>query len=184
MFPRLTSGPRCLTNQAWAAFVGASKMRSPSVELVRELVHEPGAELAGRPEDAGSTGLPRLGDHLPGAGLQLFPAPLHPEVGRKVDGGVLRADLGEDREVAGELGDQLELALARDLDRAVGDLDVREPLLDEPALVLVQLPAGDGDLEQRSAADDGRAERAVERDLLLRLRVTYEVPQPSFTMST
>ena len=39
--------------------------------------------------------------------------------------GVLRADLGEHGEVAREVGDQLELSLARDVDRAVGDLDVR-----------------------------------------------------------
>jgi hypothetical protein len=49
--------------------------------------------------------------------------------GAKNDVGVLRADLGEDGEVAGEVGDQLELSLARDLDRAVGDLDVREAVL-------------------------------------------------------
>ena len=74
-----------------------------------------------------------LGDHLPGAGLELFLDPLDPLVRRVDDVGVLRADLGEDGEVAREVGDQLELALARDVERAVGDLDVREAMLDEPA---------------------------------------------------
>ena len=53
--------------------------------------------------------------------------------GREDDLGVLGADLREDGEVAGEVADQLELLVARDLDRAVGDLDVGEAVLDEPA---------------------------------------------------
>ena len=61
---------------------------------------------------------------LPGAGGELLLDPLHPLVRGEDDLGVLRADLGEDGEVAGEVGDQLELPLARDVDRAVGDLDV------------------------------------------------------------
>ena len=83
------------------------------------------------------------------------------------DLGVLRADLGEDDEVAGEVGDQLELLLARDLERAVGDLDVREAEVLEPALELVHLALAVHGLEERAAADDRRRERAVERDLLL-----------------
>ena len=50
----------------------------------------------------------------------------HPLVGAYSTVGVLRADLGEDGEVTREVGDQLELALARDVQRAVGDLDVGE----------------------------------------------------------
>src|ERR671924_1577252 len=45
------------------------------VDLVRELVDEPRAQLAGRPEDARGAGLARLGDHLPGARLELLLAP-------------------------------------------------------------------------------------------------------------
>jgi hypothetical protein len=71
---------------------------------------------------------------------------------------VLRADLGENGEVAGEVGDQLDLALARDVERAVGDLDVRKALVGQPALELVELAAGVDGLEERAAADDGRLE--------------------------
>ena len=66
-----------------------------------------------------------------------------------------------------EVGDQLELALARDLERSVRDLDVREALLVEPAPELVELAARVDDLEERAAADDRRLERPVEGDLLL-----------------
>ena len=74
MLPRLTDGPNCLTNQACAAFVGASKMTFVDADLVRDLVDQPGAHVAGRVEDAGRAALARLGDHLPRAGLQLFAA--------------------------------------------------------------------------------------------------------------
>src|SRR5581483_12292051 len=94
------------------------------VELVRDLVDEAGAHVAVLAEDAGAPALARLGDHLPCARVLLFLQPLHPLIRREDDLAVLRADLGEDGEVAREVGDQLELALARDLDRAVGDLDV------------------------------------------------------------
>ena len=67
----------------------------------------------------------------------------------------------------GEVGDQLELLLARDVERAVRDLDVREAEVLEPALELVHLALAVDGLEERPAADDGRRERAVERDLLL-----------------
>ena len=81
---------------------------------------------------------------------------------RELDGRVLRADLGEDGEVAREVGDQLELALARDLDRSVGDLDVREPELVEPGLVLVEPVADVDDLEERAADDDRLLAQDVE----------------------
>src|SRR5581483_1476257 len=66
-----------------------------------------------------------------------------------------------------EVLDQLELAVTRDLDRSVGDLDVREAELPQPRLELVELAARVDGLEERPAADDRRLERAVERDLLL-----------------
>ena len=134
MLPRLTSGPNCFTNHAWAPLVGASKIRSRDVHLVRDLVHEAGAHLARRPEDARGAALATLGDHLPGAGLELGLDPLDPLVRREDRLGVLRADLGEHGEVAREVLDQLELPLAGDVDHAVGDLDVREPELVEPRL--------------------------------------------------
>src|SRR5919109_4821530 len=137
------------------------------LDLVHDLVHETGAHLAGRAVDPRRAALPALRDHLPGAGGELLLDPLDPLV-RGVDGlGVLRADLGEDGEVAREVGDQLELPLARDLERAVGDLDVREALLDEPRLELVDPSAPVDGLEERAAADDGRLEEPVEGDLLL-----------------
>ena len=166
MLPRLTLGPNCLMNHACAAFVGASKIEVVDVDLVRDLVDQAGAHLAGRAEDAGGAALARLGDHLPGAGVELLLDPLDPLVRREDDLGVLRADLGEDGEVAREVGDQLELALARDVDRAVGDLDVREPELAEPALVLVELALRVDDLEERAADDDG----LLAQDLELALR--------------
>src|SRR5213593_547617 len=54
-----------------------------------------------------------------------------------------------------------------DVERAVGDLDVREAMLQQPRLELVHAPARVHDLEERPAAHDRRLERAVERDLLL-----------------
>src|SRR5919197_22871 len=137
------------------------------VDLVRDLVDEAGAHLAVRAVDPRGAALAAFGDHLPGAGLQLLLDPLDPLVRRVDDGFVLRADLGEDGEVARELFDQLELALAWDVEGAVRDLDVREALLDEPTLELVELAAREDRLEERSAADDRRLERPVERDLLL-----------------
>ena len=136
-------------------------------DLVRDLVDQARAHVAVLAEDAGRAAFARLGDHLPGAGLLLFLQPLDPLVRRVHDVGILRADLGEHGEVAREVGDQLELAVARDVDRAVGDLDVREAVLLEPRLELVDAVAHVDDLEERAAADDRRLERAVERDLLL-----------------
>src|SRR5207237_4070919 len=71
------------------------------------------------------------------------------------NGRILRADLGEDGEVAREVGDQLELALTRNLDRPVGDLHVREAELCDPRLVLVETVARIDDLEERPADDNG-----------------------------
>ena len=125
MLPRLTDGPNCLMNQACAAFDGASKMTFSIPTALRDLADQLGAHAARRVEDAGRAALARLGDDLPRAGVELLAQPLRPLVGGVLDRRVLRADLGEDGEVAREVRDQLELALARDVDRAVGDLDVR-----------------------------------------------------------
>src|SRR3954454_19931078 len=122
------------------------------LDLVDDLVDEARAHLAGRAVDPGGAALAALGDHLPGAGLELFLDPLDPLV-RRVDRLlVLRADFGEDGEVTGEVGDQLDLALAWDLERAVGDLDVREPLVGQPRLELVELAARVDRLEERAPA--------------------------------
>ena len=56
---------------------------------------------------------------------------------------------------------------AGDVEGAVGDLDVREPVLDEPPLELVEPAASVDRLEERATAHDRRVERPVERDLLL-----------------
>ena len=71
-----------------------------------------------------------------------------------LDRRVLRADLREDGEARGEVGDQLEFALARDVHGAVGDLDVGEAELVEPPLVLVEPVLHVDDLEERSADHD------------------------------
>src|SRR5918911_509311 len=102
-------------------------------DLMRDLVHEAGAHVAIRPVDPGAAALAPLRDHLPGARLELLLDPGHPLVGRVDDVRVLRADLGEDGEVAREVGDQLELALARQVDDAIRDLDVAEP---QPSLTI------------------------------------------------
>ena len=140
-------------------------------DLVRDLVDQPRPHVPVRAEDPGRPALAALRDHLPGARGELLLDRRDPLVGRVHDLRVLRADLREHREVAREVPDQLELALAGDLDRAVRDLDVREPVLGEPPLELVEPSAGVDGLEQRPAADDRRLERAVERDLLLEVVV-------------
>src|SRR5207249_1774863 len=117
--------------------------------------------------DAGGSALSALRDHLPGTGVELFLDPLNPEIRRVVDVRVLRANLREHREVPRKVFDQLQLLLARYVERAVGDLDVREAEIVQPAAELLELPARVDRLEQRSAANDRRVERAVERDLLL-----------------
>src|SRR2546423_9083515 len=125
------------------------------VDRMRDLVYEPGAHVARGAEDAGGPALARLGDHLPGAGRLLLLDPFHPLVGREDDLRILGADLGEHGEVARELLDQLELALPRNLDGAVRDLDVGDTELAEPALVVVELPLCVDDLEEGAANDDG-----------------------------
>src|SRR5579884_3172631 len=145
-------------------------------DLVRDLVDQARAHVAVLAEDPGRAALARLGDHLPRAGVALLLDPLDPLVRREDDVRILRADLREDGEVAREVGDQLELPVARDVERAVGDLDVREAMLDEPRLELVHATARVDDLEERAAADDGRLEGAVERDLLL--EIVRDVARP------
>src|SRR5262245_6742626 len=160
--PKVDLGPELLHEPGLRRLRGRLEDQVARVDVVDDLVDQAGAHLAGRTEDAGRPALARLGDHLPGAGFELFLDPLHPEVGREVDLGVLGADLGQDREVAREVGDQLELFLARDLDRAVGDLDVRQAEVGEPALVLVDLVLDVYDLEERAADDDGLAAQYLE----------------------
>src|SRR5690349_19872698 len=145
-------------------------------DLVDDLVDEAGAHLTGRTVDPSGAAFAALGDHLPRAGGQLFLDPLDPLVRRVDDVRVLGADLGKDDEVLRELRDQLELPLARDLERSVRDLHVREALLAEPLLELVEPAAPVDRLEQRSAADDRGLERAIERDLLL--EVVGDVRRP------
>src|SRR5213596_3331099 len=60
---------------------------------VLDLVDEADAKLAARPVDAGGAAFAALGDHAPRARVELLLHPLHPEVGRNVHLGVLRADL-------------------------------------------------------------------------------------------
>ena len=79
MLPRFTSGPKCLTNHAWDAFVGASKMRSSSVD--RRGRSRRSGRCASRRVGGRCPAVPpsrRLGDHLPGAGVELLLDPLRP----------------------------------------------------------------------------------------------------------
>src|SRR5579862_6807360 len=159
--------PEVLDEPRLARLRGCLEDQVARRHLVGDLLDETGAHVAVLAEDAGGATFTRLGDHLPGAGLELFLDPRDPLVRRVDDVGVLRADLREDGEVAGELCDQLELAVARNVERAVGDLDVREAMLRKPALELVHAPTRIDDFEERPAADDRRLEVPVERDLLL-----------------
>ena len=154
MLPRLTDGPNSLMNHACAAFDGASKTIVGRPDPHRDLADQLRPHASRRVEDPRGAALPRLCDHLPRAGRQLLVHPLHPLVDGVFDRRVLRADLGEDREVAREVGDQLELALARDVDGAVRDLNVGQPEFPEPALVLVEPVLGVDDLEERAADHD------------------------------
>ena len=182
MLPRLTVGPKCLTNQAWRPSSAPRRRcrrgrRSCAISSI-----EPGAHLAGRRK------MPAVPPSR--ASVITFQAPasssslIHcdPLVRREHDLGVLRADLGEDGEVAREVGDQLELALARDVDRPVGDLDVREAELLEPrSCTRRACPA-----RRRPRRTCRRSRRACSRStssLRSRFCVTYAVPQPSLTMS-
>ena len=102
MLPRLTFGPKCFTNHACERLRRRLEDQVADVDRVDDLVDQPGAHLAGRAVDAGGAALAALGDHLPGAGVELLLDPLDPLVRREDDLGVLRADLGEDGEVARE----------------------------------------------------------------------------------
>src|SRR5438105_2242434 len=54
-------------------------------DLVRDLVDEAGAHVTVRPVDPGTAALAPLGDHLPGARLELLLDPRHPLIGRVDD---------------------------------------------------------------------------------------------------
>src|SRR5262249_1492934 len=88
-------------------------------DLMCGVVDQAGAHGAVLAENSRGSALARLRDHLPRAGVLLFLDPLDPLVRRVHDVRILRADLREDGEVAGEIGDQVELLVARDVERAV-----------------------------------------------------------------
>src|ERR1051326_2269032 len=77
----------------------------------------------------------------------------------------LGAGVGEDGEVAREIGDQLQLACTWNLDRPVRDLDVGETELDEPALVVVDAVLRVDDLEERPPDEDRLLAQHVELPL-------------------
>src|SRR5512132_862305 len=144
------------------------------LDVVDDLVDEARPHLAGGAEDPGGAALARLRDHLPGAGLELLLDPADPLVRRVDNLRILRADLRKDGEVPRQVGDELELLLAWHLHGAVGDLDVREPELAEPELVLVHLAARPDGLEERPADDDALAGQHLE----LALQVRRDVRRP------
>src|SRR5438094_26770 len=131
--PEVHVRPELLDEPGLRGLRGRLEDELRDVDLVRDLVYQPSPHLAVRPVDPGGAALAAFGDHLPGTRFELFLDPLDPLVGRVDDLLVLRADLGENGEVTCELVDQLELALARDVERAVRDLDVREALVGQPA---------------------------------------------------
>src|SRR5918997_4344743 len=149
--PEVDGRPELLHEPGLRRLRGGLEDQVVGPDVVDDLVYEPGPHLAGRAEDPGRPALASLRDHLPGAGVELLLDPLDPEVGREVHLRVLRADLGEDGEVAGEVGDELEFLLPRHLHGAVRDLDVRQPELAEPAFVLLDLPTCPDRLEERPA---------------------------------
>src|SRR2546429_3174276 len=127
--PEVHIRPELLDEPGLRGLRGRLEDELRDVDLVRDLVYQPSPHLAIRPVDPGGAALAALGDHLPGSGFELLLDPLDPLVGRVDDLLVLRADLREHGEVTRELVDQLELALARDVESAVRDLDVREALI-------------------------------------------------------
>src|SRR3954451_17749054 len=110
------------------------------VDLVRDLVDEPGADLAVGAIDAGRAVGAALAEDLGRAGLERLADELDPPVGSQERVRVLLAALGIDRAVARERADQVELLLARDRDDPARDLDVLDPELVEPAPKAVDLP--------------------------------------------
>ena len=127
-----------------------------------DLVHEACPHFARWSVDPGGPSLASLGDDLPGSRVELLLDPPDPLIGSEHDLRVLRAHLGEHCEVAGQIRNQLELALTREVDDAVGDLDVGQPELLQPAFVVVHLVLRDHRLEERSADHDGLPAQHVE----------------------
>src|SRR6476646_7791858 len=91
-------------------------------DRVLDLVDEARPQLAGRAVDAGGPALAALGDDLPGSRLEFLADPLDPQVRGDVFFVLCRGDLREHGEVAREVGDELQLLVARDLERTVRDL--------------------------------------------------------------
>ena len=174
MLPRLTDGPNCLMNQACAAFDGASKT---TFSTPTALAISPISSVRMPPDESKMPAVPPsrasvITFHAPASSSSRSHC-VHSSA-RVLDRRVLRADLGEDGEVAREVGDQLELALARDVDRAVGDLDVRDAEL-AAATACTRRAASlhVDDLEERAADHDGlvaSARRACARGSASRTR--------------
>ena len=104
--PRLTCGPEHLDEAHLLVLARRLEDQLRLVDLVDDLVDQARPRLAVGPVHAGVAGDPPLADHLRRARLERLPDQLDPAVGREQRLRVLLADLGEDREVGGELLDQ------------------------------------------------------------------------------
>src|SRR5204863_5128293 len=75
-------GPELLDEPRLARLGRRLEDQLADLDLVDDLVDQAGAHLTGRAVDARGAALAALGDHLPGAGPELFLDPLDPLVGR------------------------------------------------------------------------------------------------------
>ena len=177
MLPRLTSGPKCFTNHAWEAFVGASKMRSLEARSSARSRRRGRCASRRRPVDAGGAALAALGDHLPGAGVELLADPLRPT-------GTARSPprSPSSRPPRGRRSRARARRSARACARAAARSSrprsrrARSGSRSSQRLYSSSLSLRDDGLEERPAAHDRRLERAVERDLLL--EVVRDVRRP------
>ena len=166
MLPRFTLAPTRRSSHACCERCGASKITVSWPDRARG--SRPRARRAPRPP---ASNRPTVPLSRPSAITSAAPAARSREhLGAPVAGhgldAALAAHLGDHRELAGELGDQLRLARARQRQRAVGDLDVVDPQLAQPLDVALHAPLVDGDLQQRPARADGDAGVAADRDLV------------------
>src|SRR6185437_12646777 len=140
------------------------------VDRVHDLVDQAGTHLSVGAIDAGRTRLSRLGDHLPGAGLQVAFDLLHPDIGGHDEVRILAADLREHREVACKRADQVSLDLRVQGDRAVGDLHVAQTELAQPRDQTLHATLLDRDLGERPAEHHRDPVRGIALKLGLQVR--------------
>ena len=100
MLPRLHSVPKRFSSQTCCSLKRRVEDQALGVDRVRDLVDQAGAHFAVGAVDPGGARLACLGDHLPGAGVEVAFDLLDPHVRRHDEVGVLAAHLGQHDELA------------------------------------------------------------------------------------